>query len=82
MPPSPSQSKRMRSRTTMDLDLTATAEVTANAESVVASSTVPLTRRNTEWKRAVTLTLNGGIYESQYTVGNNMTVFGYYRCHY
>ena len=55
--------------------LTATTEVTANAESVVASTITPL-REDTLNGGVVTLTLNGGIYESQYTVGNSVTVSG------
>ena len=56
-------------------DLTATAHVTANAESVVASTEAPLTEATLNGS-VVTLTLNDGIYESQYTVGNNVTVSG------
>ena len=56
-------------------DLTATAHVTANAESVVASTTAPLTEAALNGS-VVTLTLNDGIYESQHTVGNNVTVSG------
>ena len=56
-------------------DLTATAHVTANSESVVASTTAPLTEALLNGS-VVTLTLNGGVYESQYTVGNNVTVSG------
>ena len=56
-------------------DLTATAHVTANAESVVASTTAPLTEATLNGS-VITLTLNGGVYESQYTVGNNVTVSG------
>ena len=56
-------------------DLTATAHVTANSESVVASTTAPLTEATLNGS-VVTLTLNDGIYESQYTVGNNVTVSG------
>ena len=56
-------------------DLTATAHVTANAESVVASTVTPLTETTLNGS-VVTLTLNGGIYESQYTIGNNVTVSG------
>ena len=55
--------------------LTATAEVTANAESVSASTITPLTEATLNGS-AVTLTLNDGIYESQYTVGNSVTVSG------
>ena len=55
--------------------LTATAEVTANAESVTASTITPLTEATLNGS-AVTLTLNDGIYESQYTVGNSVTVSG------
>ena len=55
--------------------LTATAHVTANAESVVASTVTPLTETTLNGS-VVTLTLNDGIYESQYTVGNNVTVSG------
>ncbi|MYB01006.1 hypothetical protein F4X90_15230, partial [Candidatus Poribacteria bacterium] len=56
-------------------DLTATARVTANAESVNVSTTAPLTEATLNGS-VVTLTLNGGIYESQYTVGNSVTVSG------
>ncbi len=56
-------------------DLTATAHVTANAESVTASTITPLTEATLNGS-VVTLTLNGGVYESQYTVGNNVTVSG------
>ena len=56
-------------------DLTATAHVTANAESVVASTVTPLTETTLNGS-VVTLTLNDGIYEAQYTVGNNVTVSG------
>ena len=56
-------------------DLTATALVTASAESVDASTEAPLTEALLN-RSVVTLTLNGGIYESQYTVGNNVTVSG------
>ncbi len=55
--------------------LTATAHVTATAESVVASTITPVTE-DTLNGSVVTLTLNGGIYESQYTVGNSVTVSG------
>ena len=55
--------------------LTATAHVTATAESVTASTTAPLTEIILNGG-VVTLTLNDGIYESQYTVGNNVTVSG------
>ena len=55
--------------------LTATASVTAVAESVVASPAVPLTEATLNGS-VVTLTLSGGNYESQYTVGNNVTVSG------
>ena len=55
--------------------LTATAEVTANAESVTASTITSVTE-DTLNGSVVTLTLNGGIYESQYTVGNSVTVSG------
>ena len=55
--------------------LTATARVTANAESVTASTITPLTEATLNG-RVVTLTLNGGIYESRYTVGNSLTVSG------
>ena len=56
-------------------DLTATALVTANSESVDVSPVTPLTETTLNGS-VVTLTLNGGIYESQYTVGNNVTVSG------
>ena len=55
--------------------LTATAEVTANAESVTASTITPLTEATLNGS-TVTLTLNDGTYESQYTVGNSVTVSG------
>jgi len=55
--------------------LTATAHVTATTESVVASTITPLTETILNGSVA-TLTLNGGIYESQHTVGNNVTVSG------
>ncbi len=55
--------------------LIATARVTANAESVAASTITPLTEATLNGS-VVTLTLNGGIYESQYTVGNSVTVSG------
>ncbi len=56
-------------------DLTTTTHVTANAESVVASTVTPLTETTLNGS-VVTLTLNDGIYESQYTVGNSVTVSG------
>ena len=55
--------------------LTATAGITANAVSVTASTIPPLTEATLNGS-VVTLTLNGGIYESQYTVGNSVTVSG------
>ena len=55
--------------------LTATAEVTANAESVTASTITPLTETTLNGE-VVTLTLKDGIYESQYTVGNSVMVSG------
>ncbi|MCG9134113.1 T9SS type A sorting domain-containing protein [Candidatus Poribacteria bacterium] len=55
--------------------LTATARVTANAESVTASTSPPLTETTLNGG-VVTLTLKDGIYESQYTVGNSVTVSG------
>ncbi len=55
--------------------LTATTRVTANAESVTASTTAPLTEITLNGG-VVTLTLNDGTYESQYTVGNSVTVSG------
>ena len=55
--------------------LTTTTHVTANAESVVASTVTPLTETTLNGS-VVTLTLNDGIYESQYTVGNSVTVSG------
>jgi len=55
--------------------LTATVDVTANVESLNASTEVPLTEGTLNGS-VVTLTLKGGIYESQYTVGNNVTVLG------
>ncbi|MXZ81019.1 MAG: cadherin repeat domain-containing protein, partial [Gammaproteobacteria bacterium] len=56
-------------------DLTATAQVTAAVESVVASTEAPLTEAALNGS-VVTLTLQGGVYESQYTVGNSVTVSG------
>ena len=56
-------------------DLTATAQVAANAESVTVSTITPLTEATLNGSM-VTLTLNGGVYESQYTVGNSVTVSG------
>ena len=55
--------------------LTATARVTANAESVTVSTTAPLTETTLNGG-VVTLTLKDGTYESQYTVGNSVTVSG------
>ena len=55
--------------------LTATASVTAGTESVVASPAAPLTEATLNGS-TVTLTLTGGVYESRYTVGNNVTVSG------
>ena len=55
--------------------LIATTPVTANAESVIASTIAPLTEATLN-RSVVTLTLNGGVYESQYTVGNSVTVSG------
>ena len=55
--------------------LTATARVTAAAESVTASTITPVTEETLNGS-VVTLTLSGGIYESQYTVGNSVTVSG------
>ena len=55
--------------------LTATASVTAGTESVVASPATPLTEAILNGS-VVTLTLSGGVYESRYTVGNNVTVSG------
>ena len=56
-------------------DLTATAHVTAAVESIAASTEAPLTEAALNGS-VVTLTLQGGNYESQYTVGNNVTVSG------
>ena len=56
-------------------DLTATAQVTAAVESIVASTEAPLTEAALNGS-VVTLTLQGGVYESPYTVGNNVTVSG------
>ncbi|MDE0682969.1 MAG: cadherin domain-containing protein, partial [Candidatus Poribacteria bacterium] len=56
-------------------DLTATAQVTAAVESIVASTKAPLTEAVLNGS-VVTLTLQGGVYESQYTVGNSVTVSG------
>ena len=56
-------------------DLTATAHVTAAVESIVASTEAPLTEAALN-RSVVTLTLQGGVYESQYTVGNSVTVSG------
>ena len=58
-----------------DSALTATAPVTAGTESVVASPGAPLTEATLNGS-TVTLTLTGGVYESRYTVGNNVTVSG------
>ena len=55
--------------------LTATASVTAGTESVDASPAAPLTEATLNGS-TVTLTLTGGVYESRYTVGNNVTVSG------
>ena len=55
--------------------LTATASVTAGTESVDASPATPLTEAILNGS-TVTLTLTGGVYESRYTVGNNVTVSG------
>ena len=55
--------------------LTATANVTAAAESVVASAATPLSEGTLNGS-VVTLTLSGGVYEPRYTVGNNITVSG------
>ena len=55
--------------------ITAGISVTALAESVVASTTAPLTERTLN-EGVVTLTLNGGTYERQTTVRNNLTVSG------
>ena len=55
--------------------LSATAHVTANAESVTASTITALTEARLNGS-LVTLTLNDGIYESQYTVGNSVAVSG------
>ena len=55
--------------------LTATVPVTAVTESVNASSAAPLTEATLNSGMA-TLMLSGRIYESQHTVGNNVTVSG------
>ena len=55
--------------------LTATMPVTTVAESVNASSAAPLTEATLN-RGMVTLTLSGRRYESQHTVGNNVTVSG------
>ncbi len=55
--------------------LTAEISVTALAESVIASTSAPLTERTLN-EGVVTLTLNGGTYERQTTVRNNVTVSG------
>ena len=55
--------------------LSATAHVAANTESVTASTITPLTETTLNGS-VVTLTLNDGIYESQYTVGNSVAVSG------
>ena len=55
--------------------LTETAHVTAGTESVGASTATPLTEATLNGS-GVTLTLSGGVYESRYTVGNNVTVSG------
>ena len=55
--------------------LTATTNVTAAAESVVASSATPL-GEGTLNGSIVTLTLNGGVYAPRYTAGNNIRVSG------
>ena len=55
--------------------LTATVPVTAGTESVGASTGAPLTEATLNGS-GVTLTLSGGVYESRYTVGNNVTVSG------
>jgi hypothetical protein len=55
--------------------LIATLPVTAGQESVVASIEAPLTESTLD-ESVVTLTLSGGVYESEYTVGKNVTVSG------
>ena len=55
--------------------LTATTNVTAAAESVVASSATPL-GEGTLNGSIITLTLNGGVYAPRYTAGNNIRVSG------
>ena len=55
--------------------LTAGIPVTALEESLVASTPAPLTEATLDGS-VVTLTLNGGIYERQTTVRNNVTVSG------
>ena len=55
--------------------LIATLPVTGGQESVVASTEVPLTEATLD-ESVVTLTLSGGVYESEYIVGRNVTVSG------
>ena len=55
--------------------LTAQLPVTGSKESVVASTVAPLTEATLD-ESVVTLTLSGGVYESEYTVGRNVTVSG------
>ena len=55
--------------------LTATTRVVAVNESIAAASTVPITESTLNGS-VVTLTLKGRIYESRYTIGNNVTVSG------
>ena len=55
--------------------LTATVPVTAVNESVNVSAVVPLTEATLNGS-VVTVTLDGSIYESRYTVANNVTVSG------
>ena len=55
--------------------LIATLPVTGGKESIVASTEAPLTEATLD-ESVVTLTLSGGVYESEYTVGRNVTVSG------
>ena len=55
--------------------LIATLPVTGGKESVVVSTDAPLTEATLD-EGVVTLTLIGGVYESEYTVGKNVTVSG------
>ena len=55
--------------------LIATLPVTGGKESIVASTEAPLTEATLD-ESVVTLTLSGGVYESEYIVGRNVTVSG------